>query len=1066
MTDAFQVTDTFIDAGNLPSTSADFEYSDLGGIPTENQLGLGQYEVIDNQTPQVSDPVNWFVFDNGSNDGSKGPVWITKGPENDTFTFNNPGATLNFNNSHGANRSNFVSNGGPRNKGYTEISDTTWIRANTYVLSTDEEPWFSTTVMNQIWKEGSIELTIKPTSENCYLFSGNIIAPFNIQGSLQGLVVEPPGKQSGKLNLNNGIDDPNRLTPGQFVEVTTEYGVGPGEENGVVDAFKVWFTGQEAKLITATGDPDAGVTLIDQRSLARAFDVKLVDGKINIVYEIFYGNNKKRVEIIGKTNIVDDKWHHIVINRPSQFTFKAPEERYGDNGCIEIWIDGVLDVRSFDITSTDVLPTPQIIFNNSLNAGILNYYEYQSTGNPVSRWRTANLPWLEEEIKKDNYVGSIRDYIFRQSLALSPHLIGLNHIYAMINDDNARTLKAAESKCTAEMATPTVTVNTKKVLKLYWNELVGTPELMKDGLELDETYQVYSYSVSHKNIINPTETFNLDIVNTKSDRAFVKNVRAAVGKNVHVLRPSLIQTATTGYGLQPGSTGFVGQNIMIDTMDDARAILEAAPEPWFLNNIQFGGVDLIAGDRILLFGQLKPAQNGVWQWNGGRNPLSRVTDIDANMLENAHVYVEQGKYSGKTFVQTEKVTHIRKSKQVWREIDSESSLSTIASYPIHTAPWSDEIGNKRYIDVNVDINEDFDIIVFMNYPTQSKYIYDALGGGSDSYNKERYKDFLNSLKLAVNNGKSLYVSSPILAVDLGIVSDYEEVPQLFNETGDAQSAAISPFESGEAAENYFNTHRNMKYQFCTPTPGLSDKETYIITDFVTYSPNRVDSDYHIKYTYRQFGFQEGDEFYIPGLTTLPETLNPNLPGYRFNQKGIKDLAVFPVNKILMGNCVTRLANTIYDGDDPIQNPYDDYASTIAATYGTGKIFVNCIEDGYAMSRSDYNVGLIQNVTIGENSETVQTAAWQYSTLRLNKKNLYDFSDISNLIGQTDPTNGGGGPIVQSQSHASNGMIRKNTTKGDLQYQSDLYPDATEEIFEVTEVPVLSMTWLGLKWLAE
>jgi hypothetical protein len=1073
------MTDVFISAASIPSISQDFKYSDLGGVPTEDQLGLGQYQLIDNQTPQVTDPVNWFVFDNGSTDGSKSPIWVTKTntpifshnsfiktTSSDRFEFQNPGAYLPFNVSHNASRCVFVAEGGPRNKGYTEISNTSWIRTNTYVPKV-EGITVTTTVLNQVWKEGSIELTIKPTKENCYLFSGNVLAPNNAAGSLSGMA-EPPGKQTARANLNNGIIEPTNNIASQLVEVTSEYGNGPGEENGIADKYNVYATSQ-GNIVTASLDAEAGVTLIDQKSMVRAFDVKLVNGKINIVYEIFYGNNKKRVEVVGKTNIVDDQWHHIVINRPSEFTFKSPEERYGDNGCIEIWIDGNLDVRSFEINSTDVIPTPQIIFNNSLNAGILNYIEYESVLDDnfsARKFKTNNPGWINKEIEKDNYVGSIRDYIFRQSLALSPHLISLNHIYAMVNDDNSKTLKAAEAKCTAEMATPSVTVNSKKVLKLYWNELVGTPELMRDGLELDETYQVYAHSVTHRNIINPTQTFNLDLVSTQTDRAFVKNVRSAIGKNVHILRPGLIQTATNSYAIQPGSTGFTGESIMIDTMDDARAIYEAAPEPWYVNNIQYGGVELKPGDRVLLFGQLKPAQNGIWQFDGGNQPLIRVADIDANILENAHVYVEQGKYAGKTFVQTEKVNHLRKSKQIWREIDSESSLSTLASYPIHTTPWSDEIGNKRFIDINNDIDQDFDVIVFMNYPTQSKYIYSALGGNNDSYNKDRYEEFLDNLKLAVSNGKSLYVSSPILAVDLGIVSGYEDVPQLLDETGDAQSAAISPFESGEPAENYFNTHRNMKYQFCTPTPGLSDRETYIITDFVTYSPNRVDSDYHIKYTYRQFGFQEGDEFYIPGLTTVPETLNPNLPGYRFNQKGTKDLAVFPVDKILIGNCVTRLANTIYEGDTPVDNPYDDYASTIAATYGDGKIFVNCIEDGYAMSRSDYNVGLIQNVTIGENSETVQTAAWQYSTLRLNKKNLYDFSDITNLIGQTDPTNGGGGAIVQAQSHASNGMIRKNTTKGDLQYQSDLYADATEEIFEVTEVPVLSMTWLGLKWLAE
>jgi hypothetical protein len=238
-----------------------------------------------------------------------------------------------------------------------------------------------------------------------------------------------------------------------------------------------------------------------------------------------------------------------------------------------------------------------------------------------------------------------------------------------------------------------------------------------------------------------------------------------------------------------------------------------------------------------------------------------------------------------------------------------------------------------------------------------------------------------------------------------------------------------------------------------------------MSDFVAFKSEEESTDYHIKYNRRQFGLQEGDEFYIPGLTTIPETKTQQLPGFSANQKQEKDLVTFKTQNILLGTPITALSNNIYVNGVVTANPYDDYVTTIAVTYGAGKMFVNCVEDGYSMSRSDYNKGIIQNAIIGQNSETVQTAAWQYSTSRLNKKNLYDFSEITNIIGQTDPTNAGGGPIVQSQSHCSNGMIRKDTNKGDLMFQSDLYPDFAEESFSTTEIPVLSMTWLGLNWLA-
>ena len=1056
------MTDIIINAGNLPLVSPDFEYGDIG-MPTEEQLGLGSYEVTSNNTPQITDPANWFIFDPGDGAATT-PTWISRmntfqpsgfggqdiETDPDRFVFVNPGGYINEQVSHKASRSQFFANGGPRDKGYTSTSDTTWIRTNTYVRDFTTFPGNETVIQNQAWKEGCIELTIKPTLDNRTIVSGSILS-----SPSAGLSI--PGRTVAEVSLENATVGAN-----QTAEIIPQTAVGPGPEKLINEGTSYYFTSQGNALV-ALPDASTGATFVDQQSLVRGWSFNIVNGVLNFKYEVFYGVNKKKVEFSGTTNILDGDWHHVVLNRPSPFTFKSGGERYEGEGCIEIWIDGKLEIRNFEITTKDILPTPTILFNDSLSTGILNYQEYQkSSTNP----KYQPEAWILEEISKTNYVGGIRDYIFRQSLALTPNYIELNYAYAMLNSEGSKIQKAPSLKASAEMLNATVSVNIKKVLKLFWNNLLDDKENMKDGLELDDTYQVCSYSVTHKNILDSTSTFNLDVSGNKSERVYLTNVKTAVDNDVYILRPSLLITATTVYAIQPGTTGFTGRNLMTDIVDDTRPLVESQPDPWFVNNLQFGGTELRPGDRILLTGQNKMQQNGIWQFNGGNSALTRVDDVDANMLENAHVFVEKGNNAGKTYVQTEKVTHLRKSKQVWREIDSEASISTIGSYPIFTTPWTDSVGNLRFIDVNNDINEEYDIIAFMNYPSESRFINTSLFGEPDNYNKERYEDFIDNLKLAVQNGKSIFISSPQLAVDFGVVSKFELISQLHDETGDAQSAAISPFESDEPAENYFNTHRNMKYLMCSPTPGLTDVETYIMTDFVTYSPNKVDSEYHIKYTYRQSGIQQGDEFYIPGLTTLPETLNENLPGFIYNQKGLKDLAVFKVSDVLMGNCVTRLANTIYDGDNPIQNPYDDYITSIVATMGTGKIFVNCVENGYAFSRSDYNTAKIQNVEVGEGAETVSTAAWQYSTSRVNRKNLYDFSDITNPIGQTVPTEGGGGAAIQAQSHASNGMIRKNTNKDDLAYQSDLYADFTEEVFETTEIPVLSMTWLGLKWLAE
>jgi hypothetical protein len=1066
--------DAHIQINALPSF-VDFNPTIDAIQPTDDQIGLGIYQNVDNQTPVVADPANWFIFDAGDNNDPSKPKWMEidnngvvspvvmpntyYGPTNSKNL--TPGAAFPNVKVHGSSSQSFTS-GGPRNLGYINISDTTWWRINNYVDNSTQQNTY--TLRNEAWKEGSIELTIKPQKANCTLVSGALFAGAGVAGSLSGgSFSNPPGDQTTLLNLQNGIDFATTNTAGQIVEVAPEYGVGPGEEKAYAVAYSTYATETTGQTFTVP-DVSKGVNLTDVKSTFRLFKVDLVNGFIRVSYEVFYGPNKKYIEFFNKTNLMDGNWHHIVINRPSPFTFKTSEQRYGGDGCFEIWVDGQLEQRDFNIKSTEVLPVPQILFNNHLNAGILNWWETSLPGFATAD--QINVGWRTDTAKIDNYVGGIRDFVFRQSSALSPHFVKLNYIYSMLNTETSTTLKAKNLSATAKIVDPQVSTNKPKILKLYWNNLLKDKTKCKNGLEFDDSYTVYSYSITYKNLISPTQTFNLDLNDTTLERKFLNNVKAAIGKHMFIPAPALIMTATSDFALTGGQTGLWGQPIMIDTYDDARILAEAVPAPWYINNMLFGGVSLTPGDKVLLFNQNKPNENGVWQYNGGNIPMTRPTDIDVSELLNAHVYVEQGKYAGKTFVQTNNITHIRKSPQVWREVDNEVNLSTINSYPIHTVPWSDSYGNQRLINVNSDIDFDYDIIAFMNYPEENVDFFESVPNFTENEFNKAYKDFINNLKTAVNNGKSIYISSPQLAIDFGVVSKVTYVPQLLEESGDAQSAAISPFESGEASTSYFDTHRNMKYKLCTVTPGLTNFETYIMTDFVTYSPNRTDSEYHIKYLYRQNGLLEGDEFYIPGLTTLPETLNEQLPGYLHNQKGIKDLATFQLADILMGNCVTRLANNYYVGSTPTSNPYDDNVTTIVATSGLGKIFVNCIEDGYAYSRSDYNKAKIQNVTAGQNSETVATAAWQYSTKRLNKQNLYDFSENTNPIGQTTPTNGGGGAMIQGQSHCSNGLIRKNTNKDDLVYQSDLYPDVSEEYFETTEIPVLSMTWLGLKWLAE
>ncbi len=1076
------VINTYVNAGNNPTINK-FNPSEQG-VPTEAQLGINQSEGLNNHNPNTADPTNYFIFDAGEWDPIDRPSttqlptatrwWMIHNPTTlDGRLYNgefrasatyqqadhNPGGIFNEFKNEGfkLNSYAFKKDNGPRGLGYMRVLNQGWLRINNEVASDYNAQGIAVGALkNEAWLQGSLEMTLRPQKENCSIVSGvNFPRPIESIGSLTP--PNPGGASIGLYQIPTGLEPvevagifDNLVT----VETTVENGVGPGEEYAQPGAFG--FFGNSDTGFKQTALIEYGLSLTTTKNTSKYINVALVNGIVTLQYKIFYGDNAKDITISGKTNIVDGKWHHVVINRPTQHTFKTPGVRYGGKGCIEIWVDGKLEVRSYEITSDDIFPTPQILFNDAINPGVLNY-------------RTTFKPdWVDEYVMQKQYIGDIREFVLRQTFALTPGDINKNYAYAILgSSDGNRIVKTDNFSITCEMKSPTVSVNKKTVLKLYWNNLLTDKEKMLNGLEFDETYNVRSYSVTHKNLINDTQTFNLDLTNQTGERKYLTNVKTAINQFVYTYAPTMIPFSTSGIGDPEVFTpGFAGRKQLIDLSSNPTIGVENYEGGWHVSNLLFGGVYLEQGDRILLTNQYNPNENGIWIYNAGNLPLLRDQSVDANDLTNAHVYVEKGKYAGKTFVQTLKVNNVRKSSQKWREVDNNASLSTLETFPIHTKPYSDSNGNQRFIDITSDINFNYDIIAFMNYPTEGKQILESLQTENDVETFTRYKEFLQKIKNAVSGGKRLFVSSPLLAVDLDLVDKYYEIPQLLESTGDAQSASISPFESAEAASNYFDTHRNMKYYVATPLNGLTNRQTYIMSDFVTYSPNGVDSDYHIKYNYRQNGLLEGDEFYIPGLTTLPETLNGQLPGYLSNQKTTKPLIAFAQADLNFGTAITKFSNSIYSGSTAITNPYNDYITTIAGAYGSGKIFINCVENGYAFSRSDYNVGRIQNVTIGQNSETALTAAWQYSTKRLNKQNLYDFSDTANLIGQTTPTNAGGGPIVQSQSHCSNGIIRKNTNKNDLKFQSDLYPDFTEEIFETTEIPVLSMTWLGLKWLAE
>lgn len=812
----------------------------------------------------------------------------------------------------------------------------------------------------------------------------------------------------------------------------------------------------------------------------------LENGKLKLTYEDKYGNNKQNFTLLGNKNIADNQWHHIVINIGKPGIIRQHGKKYNQK-FIEFWIDGDLDYKTTNYINNEQIFFPLIewlginpidAFSINKNDAWKNYDQdgdsYIDFNNPTFLYEKALSGTFNDNALVQAFNGAIHTFISGINTALSRYEIKQrNRLYRGYEKNEVEIFNI-----TAELKMPTISSNKPKALKLFWNNLID--ENGKHGLELDDTYDIYSYSVTHKIFNSSSEVNNIDLCNIKELKALA-DVKVALTDNVILWNPSaiLLDNDALKYGnLGKSAQWNMHDNSLLNTFN-----VDTKGNEFYTSNfrqssfidLKFSGIELNSGDRILLTNQYNKKDNGIWIFNGNTELLTRANDAkSANDLNNGLVRVTDGYYKDTTWLLSNNISSLN-DPQEWIELEYHPNSLNINSQPIYLSRWQENNKEERFIDLQQDLNiNDFDFIVFMNYPENNEQIKNNFIGYDDFEIIKKYNNFIQSLKTVVANGANLYISSPKLAEDLKIVKRFTEVPQLL-QSSDAAASSISPFELNEPAERYFDTHRINKYKLVTSVPGLTDKETYLLTDFINFTPETgYDYDqYHAKYSYRQFGLQEGNEFIIPGTALRKITEKDDLPGYRQNQLGTKSLFAVAPFDILAGTSITRLVNNYYNNDVLTPNLYSDYATTIIVHNGqildgtpiNGKIFVNCVEDGYTFSRKEYNKSYIQILPQVDINETVSTREWQYSTSRLNRKpQRINVSGLT-INGQTTPTNGGGGPFIQAPSNSSNGIVRSKTDRNNIDYQSDLYPTEEEEIYPLQEIPVLSMTWLGLQWLA-
>ena len=823
--------------------------------------------------------------------------------------------------------------------------------------------------------------------------------------------------------------------------------------------------------------------------------INIKNGKLELKYVDEYGENKQEFSLIGNKTISDNQWHHVVINIGKPGTIREHGQKFNKR-FMEFWVDGKLDLYTDEYINKQQLffPTVEWLFMDPQVADKSDYvidngwntFDYDGANDTFNYVGTREFNNLEnrrfnQKAIANAFKGSMDTFTAGINLSLSKFEIKQRYrLWKGFNKKNVDIFLA-----TSTLVQPTVSTNKKKALKLYWNNLIN--ENAKNGIELDTNFDVKSYSVTHQVLNSVTEINNVDLANTKKLNK-LNDVRVVItdnmflwgpGKDLILNRSEITNQTVAGKTIQTNPNNMNEYDSLrtgLDTSSNISPVYDRIVLDQIYTNLVISGIALEKNDRILLTNQINKKDNGIYIFNGLDNILTRATDaVSQDKLNNAIVYITDGYYKDTTWMQTNTMTSLN-DYQIWSEIEKYPTEETISSQPIFGSRWKNSYGVERCIDLQNDISiNDYDLIVFMNYPESNEQLAENFINFNDNEIKQMYDNFIKSLTNVVAQGASLHVSSPRLAQDLKIVKTFTNVSQAFK-TSDFASASLSPFEQSESSERYFHTHRNNKYSLATEISGLTNKQTYVLTDFINYIPdNNYDYEqYHAQYSYRPLGLKEGNEFIIPGLALRSITENKNLPGFTDNQRGTKDILAVAPQDILSGTVVTQLGHTYYESTSPISNPYDDYATTIIVHNNqslngqpiTGKIFVNCIEDGYTFSRKEYNKAFIQVLPAVDTNETTATRAWQYSTTRLNRTpSVMNVRQLTEL-GQTTPTNGGGGPLIQAPSNSSNGIIRSQTDLGNTNYQSDLYTNEAEEIYPIQEIPVLSMTYLGLQWLAE
>lgn len=393
----------------------------------------------------------------------------------------------------------------------------------------------------------------------------------------------------------------------------------------------------------------------------------------------------------------------------------------------------------------------------------------------------------------------------------------------------------------------------------------------------------------------------------------------------------------------------------------------------------------------------------------------------------------------------------------------------------------------------------FDVISIQGYPKDSNDITNLFQG----YNEEKgYQYALNALEAFVSQvreivdtyGTSLLVTSPRLAVDLGIIDDVEAISQGYetrlspNQSSqniglyDYRSAQIDPMINANGPVvtptadpyTYFDTHRNNKIRLVATQTGLTDIQGgWTLEDAVTAIPRDPlsPSRYSYKFKDTRTGMTIGDETFIAGLQ-----LNKNELGQANGDAygvfpATSTINAIPVSAVKSGTVLAQLASTYYDSTQEKVNPFASYAAAIVVNPGDslkgtavgGKIYVDITNKQdtrfanfatFQTTNGSTTNPIIPGISAVESAWTNYERQWQYSTARLSLSGSQVGVGVDQVI--TTPTSSGQLQPIQN----TNGQIYFVAPRN-----NQLFSLTIEEKYPTVSVWSPSLLERGIMWLS-